>query len=524
MFAEDIQAELFAKIAVRLLYERRWIFHDNDKNYYDYLYHVSDYLRKWDKRYLWKVKDSFIEKTDPVFLTVQEIEHLKQQNRKNCYLKKLFKIGWVLEKLPVIKQIAACKKGIMRYRNDFYWYITNIYDSVKQTSGGSSVNKDIMENRLLNLEADMVALKGRLNDIWWLSWNMHDVMKESGSLSGSTDRMLRYYPTWIPCEYPEYFKGNNWHWSDKFKEYYITHYNDCSFEMEKLFEGLKSDDIEYLKLLWERNTKILPYAAYTEQEAYLMKVNFLFTGEELAEQNKIFRMFSDITAGYILPNGTVYEIPVFYYEHGLKAASGIVQDYIRQGDILDLGGFIGDSALVLSKYTDKVVYSVEMNPANIEKMEIVIKDNGIVDRVVPILCAVSDQDTVGEFFGDSSYSTLNKINDSMLYKEKTTVNIYKVDTLVSEYRISPHFIKMDVEGMEYDTVMGAKETICKFRPILSISIYHTPKDFLKIKPLLESWNLDYRFHIENHNPFDPVYEKMLVCIPEPLNSSTSPKK
>ena len=71
-----------------------------------------------------------------------------------------------------------------------------------------------------------------------------------------------------------------------------------------------------------------------------------------------------------------------------------------------------------------------------------------------------------------------------------------------------------MEGAEFNSILGAKNTICKYRPILSISIYHTAIDFLKIKPLLESWNLNYKFHIENHNPFDPIYEKILICIPK----------
>gem|GEM_PF-6245178 len=42
------------------------------------------------------------------------------------------------------------------------------------------------------------------------------------------------------------------------------------------------------------------------------------------------------------------------------------------------------------------------------------------------------------------------------------------------------------------------------KPILIVSIYHHAEQFFGIKPLLESWNLGYKFeiyHSEPHNIF-----------------------
>lgn len=48
IYDKKTQELLFRKIAVRLLYERRWVFNQSDLNYYKYLYAVSDYLKKVD--------------------------------------------------------------------------------------------------------------------------------------------------------------------------------------------------------------------------------------------------------------------------------------------------------------------------------------------------------------------------------------------------------------------------------------------------------------------------------------------
>lgn len=352
-----------------------------------------------------------------------------------------------------------------------------------------------------------------MEDVWWLSWNIKDQLDEQKNKCAILESE-KYYPTWIPCEFPEYFQGNTWYWADKFKDYYISNNSNCANELEALFYNLKNDDIQYLKTLWERNTQILPRSIYTEKHGFLMNKNLVFTKEELSEQEIIFRSYSKITEQYILPDQIVYEIPVFYYEHGLKCMPKNIQEYIYEEDILDLGGFIGDSAIILSKYTRGTVFTVELNQDNLKTMETVIAANHVSHKVQMILGAVSDQDTEQIYYGSGSASTLYNMNNNTFYTESQKIPVYKVDTLVSSYNIHPRFLKLDVEGMEYKTILGSRETITKYKPVLCISIYHTPVDFLKIKPLIESWNLGYSFHIENHNPFDPVYEKMLVCIPK----------
>lgn len=60
--------------------------------------------------------------------------------------------------------------------------------------------------------------------------------------------------------------------------------------------------------------------------------------------------------GYYLPKDN-FEPTVFWYEHGIKELKHL--EYIMDKDIIDAGGYIGDSAFVLSKYTRGKVYSFE---------------------------------------------------------------------------------------------------------------------------------------------------------------------
>ena len=47
-----------------------------------------------------------------------------------------------------------------------------------------------------------------------------------------------------------------------------------------------------------------------------------------------------------------------------------------------------------------------------------------------------------------------------------------VDVFCEQSGIRPDFLKMDVEGAEYEVLMGAKETIAQLRPKMMIELHH----------------------------------------------------
>ena len=74
-------------------------------------------------------------------------------------------------------------------------------------------------------------------------------------------------------------------------------------------------------------------------------------------------------------------------------------------------------------------------------------------------------------------------------------------------------IKTDLEGSEQLFLKGAENTIKMQRPTLLISIYHSADDFFKIKPLIESWNLNYDFKIVKPLDGQILLETLLICEP-----------
>ena len=242
----------------------------------------------------------------------------------------------------------------------------------------------------------------------------------------------------------------------------------------------------------------------------------LFTREEQEElrllnenfNQEIFKVSEDLFVyrNYLLPINH-FEASVFYYRHGLDEVQTL--DRVKGKVILDIGGYIGDSVLVLSELGPKVIYSFEADPENFELMQKTIALNGI-RNAVPIMCALGDHEGIGMFHrGGSSSGAVYR--EGIEYTDEFEVPLTTLDSFVEEHPMEIGLIKVDIEGGEPYFLKGAKKTICEQRPILLLSIYHNAHDFFELKPLLESWNLGYRFHIHKPTFASTTGETLLIA-------------
>ncbi|WP_334094356.1 FkbM family methyltransferase [Helicobacter typhlonius] len=201
-----------------------------------------------------------------------------------------------------------------------------------------------------------------------------------------------------------------------------------------------------------------------------------------------------------------FETSVFCYKHGLDTFSPQTLQKIKNLDIIDVGGFVGDSALIFQHFTDKNIYSFEATNRSYNLMLESIRLNH-AQRIVPIKKALGSEHTTMTINIYGSASSL--IND--VGNDKEEVEIITLDSYVNEHQLKIGLIKVDIEGFEMEFLKGAKETICQQKPAMILSIYHQASDFFDIKPLLESWNLNYTFRV--YKPIDDniSLETTLMC-------------
>lgn len=78
-----------------------------------------------------------------------------------------------------------------------------------------------------------------------------------------------------------------------------------------------------------------------------------------------------------------------------------------------------------------------------------------------------------------------------------SIEVIKLDEFLKDERVT--FIKMDIEGAEYDALQGAAQIIKDQKPRLAISVYHKPDDIINIPKLLLSLRADYRFYLRHYS-------------------------
>ena len=95
-----------------------------------------------------------------------------------------------------------------------------------------------------------------------------------------------------------------------------------------------------------------------------------------------------------------------------------------------------------------------------------------------------------------------------------------IDNEVSNLNITPGFIKADIEGSEYAMLLGAKETIRKYRPIISVSIYHNYAGLFLIPDYIKSFN--YKIYFRACSIYhDHMGEMILFAYPMELGDFDS---
>lgn len=95
------------------------------------------------------------------------------------------------------------------------------------------------------------------------------------------------------------------------------------------------------------------------------------------------------------------------------------------------------------------------------------------------------------------------------YVTHNSIEVTSLDEIIGYEKVD--FIEMDIEGAEQFALHGAKNIIMRDRPVLAITIYHSPEDFVEIPRMLYEWLDSYIFMIKHHT--NVYVESILYAIP-----------
>jgi len=290
--------------------------------------------------------------------------------------------------------------------------------------------------------------------------------------------------------------------ADGWKQYRIANRDQIESRFADLLQGMDDTSVEIAKTVFQRYTELAPPL---DQDAAIRFVpDKLFTEYEKALQTTFSGKMAALDKTKTrLPDGFYYGISVFACDNGLAFLPPESIQRLRGGDIIDGGSFVGDSALVFSKYQPRRIDCFEPSAENRRNLAVTVSLNGLTNvSVVPAGLGGSNG-TINLVF-DASKSHAVDIGG-------TQVQLTTIDSYCQDKKTKPSLIKLDIEGAEYDAMVGAEETIRTYKPILIISVYHTAKDFFEIKPLVKSFNPNYRFMMRRLDPFHATNETVLIA-------------
>lgn len=247
-------------------------------------------------------------------------------------------------------------------------------------------------------------------------------------------------------------------------------------------------------------------------KAWFIDRNDIFTEEELKMQNTDF---FDITSfGELKYNPDLEKFrrlnlqeSVYRYHNGLTFLPIEALEQIKNRAVIDGGAYIGDSAFIFLDYDPSCVYSFEPCSKNFDNLQKNIADKNCQDKIKPVKLGLGESKTILKASGEgAAFSLLSDDNSNSEQIEITTIDDY-----VAENNIDVGLIKLDVEGFELETLKSSINTLKQHKPVLLISLYHTPKDFFGIKPFLEDLDIGYNFMVRKLINHYSTFEMTLIC-------------
>lgn len=168
-----------------------------------------------------------------------------------------------------------------------------------------------------------------------------------------------------------------------------------------------------------------------------------------------------------------YQEYLVYFNLELDSSKDVINHLpIGKGIILDIGANIGQTSLWMAnelKSEEVEIIAVEPYPSTYQKLTNNIKLNRFKNiTLINIAFGASYSKLLME--GDSSNSGAFRVNLNTKIGEFVEVSQTTLDDFFGDNNKTISFIKIDVEGFEYNVIKGGEQTIKKNFPILFIEI------------------------------------------------------
>lgn len=232
-------------------------------------------------------------------------------------------------------------------------------------------------------------------------------------------------------------------------------------------------------------------------------LDYEFVKDKWSEFEKIYNILEDEKSKRVLEAYLNQRISgkLMYLEkerEGNQYFDRSIIDFSKIQNFVDCGAYNGDTYTAFKKVYKEIMgknfrgtaWLWEAEPNNIERMKEIVSESKqvhIVGKGVGKgkgICYFSGVGTSGSFAGK---------------KNGTPLEVDSIDNIVTGGEGS--YIKMDIEGFEYEAIEGAKNMIYAYKPDLAICVYHKRDDLLRIPNLITDIYDGYRFYLRAYSRY-----------------------
>jgi FkbM family methyltransferase len=163
------------------------------------------------------------------------------------------------------------------------------------------------------------------------------------------------------------------------------------------------------------------------------------------------------------------------------------------GDVfLDCGAYDGDTIrnLIDKKIQFDRIEAVEADTRSFARLADFVStlEPEVTNRIRLHQCAV------GAHRGPARFDDTGGVDSKVSDEGRILIDMVPIDVMFASKRVS--MIKMDIEGGEYDALVGARHVIQRDRPILAICVYHSQEDIWRLPLLIRSLCPEHRMYLK----------------------------
>ena len=230
-----------------------------------------------------------------------------------------------------------------------------------------------------------------------------------------------------------------------------------------------------------------------------------FVSAHLSELEQAYALMADEQSRRVFAG-----VVEFYYTGKPELLDGITTDKDEAFSLLslgsnevyvDLGAYNGDTIDEFLHYSGgsyRKIVAMEPNAKNFSKLQAHCAD---MPRVALWKLGAWSENTVLTFNNKAG-------RNSAVAAEGVQTRVVTVDSILCGLR--PTYIKADVEGADYETLLGMKQALT-YKPKLNFAAYHRFEDIYRLPLLIHRLNPGYQIYLRHH-PYIPAWDTNLYGV------------